>query len=496
MRSEFLGMVSHDLRTPLAAIKGSTAAVLNGVRNVAPAETRAFFRVVDEQGDRMMGLVADLLDAGRIDAGTLSIAPEPTEVAALVERVRTAFLSGGGRHAVTIDLPRLMADRERIEQVLGNLLANAARQAPESSPICIAAERESAHGAVSVADEGRGIAPERLAHLFRKHGRTGDGEPEAGGSGLGLAICRGLVKAHGGRIRAESAGPGQGACFTFTLPVAEEPGAFRPGPDRPAVAPQPEAECILVVDDDPQTLRHVRDALAGAGHSPVVTGDHRELARIVRSEHPALVLLDLLLSGTDGIELIQSVPELARQPLIFLSAYGRDETVARALEVGAADYIVKPFSPTELVARVRAALRRRADPEPFVLGELAIDYAGRAVSVAGLAVELTPTEYELLRAIARGGPGGDLRNAPGPGLRRALQWQLEGGARLRQAAPRRARRRRGRPLLDLQRARRRLPHAPARRDAGGLIAGAGYNYERRHTRDAERPERMRIVRNP
>ena len=404
MRSEFLGMVSHELRTPLAVIKGSTAAVLGGIRNFAPAETRAFFRVVDEQADRMIGLVADLLDAGRIDAGTLSIAPEPTEVAALVEGARTAFLSGGGRHAVTIDLPpdlpRVMADRERIAQVLGNLLGNAARQAPEFSPVRIAAEREGAHVAVSVADEGRGIAPERLAHLFRKHTGTGEGESETRGSGLGLAICKGLVEAHGGRIRAESAGPGQGACFTFTLPVAEEPSAFRSGPDRPAPAPQPEAECILVVDDDPQTLRHVRDALAGAGYSPLVSGDHRELARIVRTEQPALVLLDLVLPGADGIELMQTVPELSRQPVIFISGYGRDETVARALEAGAADYIVKPFSPTELIARVRAALRRRADPEPFVLGALAIDYDRRLVTVEGRGVELTPTEYELLRALS------------------------------------------------------------------------------------------------
>ena len=139
MRSEFLGMVSHELRTPLAAIKGSTAAVLGEVRNFAPAETQAFFRIIDEQANRMIGLVADLLDAGRIDAGTLSVALEPTEMAALVEGARTAFLSGGGSHTVLIDLPpdlpMVMADRERIAQVLGNLLANAARQAPESSPM-------------------------------------------------------------------------------------------------------------------------------------------------------------------------------------------------------------------------------------------------------------------------------------------------------------------------------------------------------------------------
>ena len=402
MRSEFLGMVSHELRTPLAAIKGSATAVLGEARNFAPAETRAFFRVVDEQANRMIGLVADLLDAGRIDAGTLSVAPEPTEMATLVEGARTAFLSGGGHHTVLIDLPpdlpRVMADRERIAQVLGNLLANAARQAPESSPIRVTAECERAHVAISVIDEGRGIAPERLAHLFRKH--AGAGGSETGGSGLGLAICKGLVEAHGGRIRAESAGPGQGARFTFTLPMADEADTRRAAPNRSASTPQHEVDRILAVDDDPQTLRHVRDALAGAGYATLVTGDHHELAQIVRTEQPALVLLDLALPGTDGIELMQTVPELSHQPVIFISGYGRDETVARALEVGAADYIVKPFSPTELVARVRAALRRQTDPEPFVLDTLAIDYDQRLVTVAGRAIELTPTEYDLLRVLS------------------------------------------------------------------------------------------------
>ena len=408
MRAEFLGMVSHELRMPLTSIKGSTAALLGASRQFAPAETREFIRIVDGQADRMIDLIADLLDAGRIDTGTLSVSPEPSEVAAMVDRARTTFLSGGGRHTVLIDLPpdlpRVMADRQRVEQVLNNLLANAARQAPESSPIRVAAERDGVHVAVSVADEGRGIPPERLAQLFRKYSAAAVGERGAGaaGSGLGLAICRGLVEAHGGRIRAESGGVGRGARFTFTLPVAADASVGAPdaAPDRPAPRQGREPDAILVVDDDPHTLRHVRDTLVEAGYSPLVTGDHRELAELIRTEKPALVLLDLMLPGTDGIELMQNVPELADLPVIFISGYGRDETIARALDAGAADYIVKPFSPTELAARIRAALRRRADPEPFVLGGLAIDYDRRRVSVAGREVELTATEYELLRALS------------------------------------------------------------------------------------------------
>ena len=405
MRTEFLGMVSHELRAPLTSIKGSAATVLRASRIFGPAEVAQFFRIIDEQADRMDNLIGDLLDAGRIEIGTLSVAPESSEVAALVDQARGTFVSGGGRHTIRIDLPpdlpRVMADRQRMVQVLNNLLANAARQSPESAPIRIAAAREGLHVAVSVADEGRGIAPDHLGQLFRKYTAAGDQEGGIGG-GLGLAICKGLVEAHGGRIRAESGGVGLGARFTFTIPVAAESDAG-PTPDRP-VAPghAPEAVPILVVDDDPETLRHVRDTLEEAGYAPLVTGDPRELPRILRAEKPRLVLLDLMLPGTDGVELMQTVPELADLPVIFISAYGRDETIARALEAGADDYVVKPFSPTELTARIRAALRRRSHPTPFILGELAIDYDRRRVSVAGRGVTLTATEYELLRVLAEG----------------------------------------------------------------------------------------------
>ncbi len=405
MRAEFLGMVSHELRAPLTSIKGSAATVLRASRIFGPAEVTQFFRIIDEQADRMDNLIGDLLDAGRIETGTLSVAPEPSDVAALVDQARGTFVSGGGRHTVRIDLPpdlpRVMADRQRTVQVLNNLLANAARHSPESAPIRIAAEREGLHVAVSVADEGRGIAPDHLGQLFRKYTATGDREGGVGG-GLGLAICKGLVEAHGGRIRAESGGVGLGARFTFTIPVAAESGAG-PAPVRPgAPGHAPDAVPILVVDDDPETLRHVRDTLAEAGYAPLVTGDPRELPRILRAEKPRLVLLDLMLPGTDGVELMRTVPELADLPVIFISAYGRDETIAQALEAGADDYVVKPFSPTELTARIRAALRRRSNPTPFVLGELAIDYDRRRVSVAGRPVTLTATEYDLLRVLAQG----------------------------------------------------------------------------------------------
>ncbi len=404
MRTEFLGLVSHELRAPLISIKGSADALLEEEAELDRAEMREFHRIIAEQAGHMRGLIRDLLDAGRIDAGTLSVTPEPSDVSALVERARSTFLSGGGRHAVLVDLPAglspVMADRRRIVQVLNNLLSNAARHAPEPTPIRVAAVREDAHVAVSISDEGSGVAPERLPHLFSKH--AGAGQGATAGHGLGLAISKGLVEAHGGRIRAESPGAGRGMVVTFTIPVAGEAAAAAVG--RPAVAPavpEPgEPPRILVVDDDPRMLRFVRDALSRAGYAPLVTGTPQDLPQIIRTERPRLVLLDLILPDVDGIELMRQVPELADLPVIFISAYRRDETVAKALESGAADYIVKPFSPTELVARVRAALRRRKAPESFTVGDLAIDYERRRVTARGVPVELTATEYELLRVLS------------------------------------------------------------------------------------------------
>ena len=408
LRVEFLGMVSHELRAPLTSIKGASTTLLSTRRILERAELRQFIRIIDEQADYMQRLISDLLDAGRIDSGTLSVDPEPLEVAALVEQARTTFLSAGGRQPIRIDLPanlpRVMADERRIVQVLNNLFSNAARRSPESSPIKVSAVRDGIEVAVSVADEGQGVAPEQLPHLFPRYADVWGGERGVAGFGLGLVICKGLVEAHGGRIRAESAGPDLGTRVTFTLQVDDQAiqavasGLF-PGGARPP-GQEPEPVRVLVVDDDPHTLRFVRGALAAAGYAPLVTGDPEEAAHLVGTRKPDLVLLDLVLPGTDGIKLMQSVPGMSDVPVIFISGYGRDETVVRALDAGAVDYIVKPFSASELTARVRAALRRQQGAEPFVLGALTIDYALRQVTMDGRVVKLTLTEYELLRVLS------------------------------------------------------------------------------------------------
>ena len=416
LRAEFLGMVSHELRTPLTSITGSAVTLRESLNTMDPAEMVQYVRIIETQANRMRDLISELLDVARIETGSLSVTPEPAEVAVLVDEARNTFLSGGGRDNVSIDLettlPWVMADKRRIVQVLGNLLSNAARYSHEPSLIRVSAALDDGYVAVSVADEGRGVSPERIPYLFRKFTRiNGDeGEREITGSGLGLAICKGIVEAHGGRIWAESGGPGLGTQFTFTLPlVEEEVGGAAREPSLHSRRPEPserEQMRILAVDDDPQTLRYVRDVLSKAGYVPIVTGNPDEVLDLVKTDQPHLVLLDLMLPGRDGIELMKSILDTAEVPVIFLSVYSRDEIIANALESGAADYMVKPFSPTELVARVGAAMRRRLVPvpnepsEPFVLGDLTVDYAERRVSIAGRPVRLTVTEYKLLLALS------------------------------------------------------------------------------------------------
>ena len=221
--------------------------------------------------------------------------------------------------------------------------------------------------------------------------------------------------------------------FTFTLPRVGETAPDAAGRSlfptirssrwREGQAEEPVP--VLVVDDDPQILRYVRDTLAQSGYAPIVTGEPEEAVRLMEEEKPHLVILDLMLPGPDGIEMMEAILETEDVPVIFLSAYGWDDQIARAFDMGAADYVVKPFSPTELVARIRAALRRRtmSEPsEPYVHGDLIIDYAERTVTLAGRPLPLAAMEYRMLAELSANAGRVTTYQAPvgtGVGRRRA-----------------------------------------------------------------------------
>lgn len=405
-RAEFLRLVSHELRAPLASIKGCAATASGTSSILHPAESQQFFHVIETQADHMSKLIGDLMDAAHIETGALSVSPEPVDLAVIVDQARNIFLGGGYSNPFQIDMPeefpRVLVDQQRILQVLGNLLSNAARYSTESATIRVEAALKDQLVEVSVIDEGLGIPAERLPYLFRKYASS---DNRGLGSGLGLAICKGLVEAHGGRIWAESEGTGMGTRVTFTIPYVEDDEIGIRGRTGSLLArPMRSGDrkpLILVVEDDPQDLGYIRNVLENAGFRPLVTGEPETVKGLIEARNPDLLLLDLLLPGMNGIELMKRLPEKAALPVIFLSAYARDDMIAKALEHGAIDYIVKPFSPTELIARIQAALRRHAKPpDPYRFAELVIDYDERRVVLGGKQLNLTVTEFNILEVLS------------------------------------------------------------------------------------------------
>ena len=414
LRNEFLGMVSHELRTPLTTIKGATATALRSSPPPGAVETRQFFQIIDGQADHLRGLVNNLLDVTRIEAGILSVNPKPTDLTVLIDEAKDAFLRSGSSHRIESvlapDLPSISGDARRIAQVLDNLLSNASKYSPESSTVTVTASQERFHVAVSVIDEGRGISVEHLPNLFRKFSRVGieDDERKIAGDGLGLAICKGIVEAHGGRLWAESDGVGRGARFVFTIPVCEEVASDA------AVDSAQELACggrivrsgdklrVLAVDDEPQILRYVRNTLSEAGYTPIWTDNPTEVIHLLETDQLHLVLLDLVMPRISGFELMRRIRNVSDVPVIFLSGHDEEKYIVQALELGADDYITKPFSATELIARIKASLRKRGTlyqtetRKPYRLMDLAIDYESRRVTLFGQLVQLTETEYKLL----------------------------------------------------------------------------------------------------
>ena len=248
LRAEFVGMVSHELRAPLTSIKGSTATVL-GSQPVPPAaEMLQYFRIIDGQADHMRGLIADLLDAGSIEAGTLSVAPEPSDVSRLVDRARGTFVSGGGRHRMLIDLPPdlppVMADRERIVQVLNNLFSNASRHAPESSPsgskrcatACMSRSRSPTGGAASRPRDSRPCSAGTPASPAAKAGAVsrepGWGSPSARGWSRRMAAASGRRA----RVRDRGRGSPSPSRWPPTPPPVRRPAMLRPARASPPTA--------------------------------------------------------------------------------------------------------------------------------------------------------------------------------------------------------------------------------------------------------------------
>jgi len=411
-RHEFLNLVTHELKTPLTVIKGAAAFALDGKLERDPSQIREMFKMVDDQVDRLQQLIGNLSDSARIESGAFSVEPEILPLSPLLEEAVKTFEQGASGLQIELkqerEAPAVAVDSLRFTQVLHNLLSNAAKYSPAGAPITVSTDYDDLQATISVSDEGPGIEKDLLPKLFKKYSRL-DSAPGIPGAGLGLYISKGIVEAHGGRIWAQNNAHGSGAVFAFTLPVAAEKPTQAPtssiaaGDEQPRIKPATAPRRrILVIDDDVQILRLLRRSLQPAGFEVIVTGYPEQGLGFVEAESPSLVLLDLSLPHMDGFEVLKRIREFSSVPVIVLTASGREEDLVKALRLGADDYVAKPFSLSELTARIEACIRAHSlsapaeNRPPFVLGELLVDFSERMVSVSQQEVHLSANEYQLL----------------------------------------------------------------------------------------------------
>ncbi len=415
LRTALLNSLSHDLRTPLTGIRGAAGTLRAAWEKLSPDARSDLLASIEQDTIRMTRFLANITEMTRLETGELSPVLERVDVAAAVE---AAIPRVPGLWQVALDLPpdlpAVHADPALLEQVLVNVLENALKFGPAEGLIRIGATSSDRRVRLSIADEGVGISPEDLPHVFDSLYRAWRGDRTVPGTGLGLAIARGLVEAMGGDIEAQSPRPdaprdgSPGTVIHIRLPAAPVTG-----------------ETVLVIDDEPQIHRFLRPVLETSDYAVLRADTGAEALRLAASRAPSLILLDLGLPDLDGQEVLRRIRAFTAAPIIVLSARDRPAEKITALDNGANDYVEKPFDVGELLARVRAALRSRSvregGPGMFRNGKLDVDLDRRLVRVDGEPITLSPREYELLgtageerraRADARPAPDGGMGTGP------------------------------------------------------------------------------------
>jgi len=368
-KDEFLAMLSHELRNPLGAITAA-AHVLEAVGSREDHAVRAS-QVVKRQSSHLSRIVDDLLEVSRVTVGRITLDRAPVdlrEVAArTLESLNTAGLLAQHHVVVTGDSILVEADAARMEQVLTNLVVNAAKYSDVGGNIAIEIEGDEEHARVRVIDDGIGIAPELLDHLFDVFVQGGQALDRArGGLGLGLTLVRRLVELQGGTVRALSDGAGKGSTFVIELPrLREVRGTML---TRVAVSGAGgENLKVLLVDDNEDARIMLRTYLELRGHRVHEDASGPEAVEAAFDVQPDLVLLDLGLPGFDGLEVSRRLRQDVRTRdvvLIALTGYGQAEDREKTASLGFSGHLVKPVTPERLDEAFALALQRRATPAP------------------------------------------------------------------------------------------------------------------------------------
>jgi signal transduction histidine kinase len=346
-KDEFLAMLAHELRNPLAPISNA----LNLLHAKNQPEIAYERDVIGRQVKHLSRLVDDLLDIARVARGKIELRQGPVDLAHIIaEAAETAHpLMELRRHSLSIDLPQapqlVYGDGERLKQVVANLLTNAAKYTEPGGRIGLFVSRAGERVRIVVRDNGIGIGPELLPHVFDlfRQGKTSPDRAQ-GGLGIGLSLVKSLVELHGGTVRAHSAGAQRGAEFTVELPAHAQAGERKQAAEMQPAAAAAASERVLVVDDNDDAASSMARLLAMLGHEVHVAGDGTQALDLARRHAPSIALLDIGLPGMDGYELAARLRELPGAPrLVAVTGYGQPHDRARSLAAGFERHYTKPL---------------------------------------------------------------------------------------------------------------------------------------------------------
>ena len=372
LKDEFLATVSHELRTPLTAILGWSRLLDSETldQDVAKQAIEAIWRNAKAQSQ----IIDDILDVSRIITGNLYLDLQPVELAPVIETAINVVRPTADAKSIRIEAeldnaPAVVSgDSNRLQQVIWNLLSNAVKFTNSGGTVSVRLYQQDSAVEVEVADTGHGISREFLPFVFDRF-RQADSSTtrQHGGLGLGLAIARHLVEIHGGSIRAESQGKGQGSAFTIRLPLLDS--KIKIDDDVSSdLARLSEQQClsglhILVVDDDEDTLELMTTALTSRKASVTAVGTAIEAIEVIKGHRPDVLVSDIAMPGEDGYGLLARVRsldsgDLPAIPAVAITAYAKDEDRQRALESGFQIYLAKPVELSELISVVARAAKR------------------------------------------------------------------------------------------------------------------------------------------
>jgi len=369
-KDEFLSTLSHELRTPLSAIIGWSSILLGG--NLPDEQRHKALETIERNARAQARLIEDMLDLSRIEQGKLVLSVGPLEVVrvaeAAIEAVRPAAEAKNIRLQPVLDShATIVGDGDRLQQVVWNLLSNAIKFTHKGGRVQLRVRRDRSHVEIAVADDGQGIDPSFLPHVFDRFRQADPSfSRRAGGLGLGLAIVRSLVELHGGTVSAHSDGLGRGATFLVRLPMAPlRADRVSPPPDPTPGARALNFECppelrglrVLVVDDEPDTRTLLCYLLEQCEARVLSVGSAVEALQQLQERQFDVLISDVGMPEVDGYELARRVRRLppsqnGRIPAVALTAYARAEDRTNALRAGFNMHLTKPIEPNELVVVV------------------------------------------------------------------------------------------------------------------------------------------------